>query len=107
LMDSNQHAGFTGAPAEISRDAGGTFSCHGGQIVGRNIELVPDRRIVQAWRVANWDDGVYSLVRFEMSPSGSGTKLVLDQSGFPEGQGVHLAAGWNARYWEPMKRALA
>src|SRR5208282_4379516 len=39
-------------PTEISREVGGAFSLFGGYITGRQIELVPNERVVQAWRVA-------------------------------------------------------
>lgn len=107
LMDSGEHAAFTAnGAAEISREAGGAFSAHGGQIVGRNIEVVPDRRIVQAWRVSNWPDGIYSLVRFELTAEGDGTRLVLDHWGFPDDTRDHLDSGWTARYWEPLRSYL-
>ena len=52
-MDSAEHEAFTNnGPASISDDVGGAFSCHGGAISGRNVELVAGKRIVQAWRVA-------------------------------------------------------
>jgi len=51
LMDSKQFAAFSGRPAEINRELGGAFSLFKGHIVGRNVELVPNERIVQAWRV--------------------------------------------------------
>jgi uncharacterized protein YndB with AHSA1/START domain len=85
LLDSKQFSAFTGMPAEISREAGGAFSMFGGMIVGRNVELISGQRIVQAWRPASWDPGVYSIVRFELVKNGSQTKLVLDHTGFPEG----------------------
>src|SRR5260221_4912741 len=66
LLDAKQFSEFSNAPAEISRDLGGAFSCFGGIISGRNIELLPNRRIVQAWRVAMWPEGLYSIVRFEL-----------------------------------------
>jgi uncharacterized protein YndB with AHSA1/START domain len=106
-MDSKQHAAFTGGgAAEISKDAGGTFSCHGGVISGRNIELVPGKRIVQAWRVGNWPEGVYSIVKMELVADAGGTKLVLDHAGFPEDQGKHLDQGWHTRYWQPLEKYL-
>jgi hypothetical protein len=37
-------------PAEISREVGGAFALFGGYITGRHVELVPNERIVQAWR---------------------------------------------------------
>ena len=98
--------GTGGAPAEISRDEGGPFSCFGDRIVGRQVELVPDRRIVQAWRAADWEDGVYSVVRFELREDGKGTRLVFDQSGFPQGEKGHLEAGWPKMYWEPLQEFL-
>src|SRR5712692_6162417 len=66
LLDAKQFSAFTGFPAEIDGQAGGAFKCFGGRIVGRNIELTPNRRIVQAWRVSAWPEGAYSIVKFEL-----------------------------------------
>src|SRR5439155_21742928 len=79
LMDAAEHARFTAAPAEISADEGGAFSTHGGHAYGRNVALVPDARIVQAWRVKDWPEGVYSIIRFELSGDGKKTQLVFEQ----------------------------
>ncbi len=95
------------APTEIGGEAGSAFALFGGYVVGRQIELVPNARIVQAWRVIRWDPGVYSIVRFEFAEQGSGTRLILDHTGFPKGDGEHLAAGWKANYWEPLGKFLA
>jgi activator of HSP90 ATPase len=94
-------------PTEISREEGGAFTLFGGYIFGRHIELVPNELIVQAWRVGNWDRGVYSIVRFELTSTTGGTKLTFDQTGFPQGDAEHLAEGWQAHYWEPMRKVLA
>jgi activator of HSP90 ATPase len=96
-----------GKATEISTEAGGTFSLFGGYIFGRNIELVPNERIVQAWRTAEWDPGAYSIARFELAEQGAGTKIIFDHTGFPKGAGEHLAAGWKANYWEPLEKFLA
>jgi activator of HSP90 ATPase len=106
LLDSKQFAAFTGMPAEIDPKTGGAFSMFGGMIVGRNVELVLNQRIVQAWRPASWDPGIYSLVRFELRPQGSETLLALDHTSFPEGDFDHLDGGWKQRYWEPLKKYL-
>src|SRR6266576_5820899 len=60
LLDAKQFAAFSGRPAEINRDAGGAFSLFDGHIIGRNVELVPNQRIVQAWRTVDWPEGAYS-----------------------------------------------
>ncbi len=95
------------APAAISLEAGGSFSCFGGHIVGRNVELVPNERVVQAWRVVDWEPGVYSIARFELEGEGSQTKVLFDHTGFPNGKAEHLAAGWKEHYWEPLEKYLA
>ena len=106
LLDAKQFAAFTGLPAEIDSKPGGTFKTFGGLIEGRNVEIIPGQRIVQAWRPASWDPGVYSVIHFELKPSGATTLLILDHTGFPEGLYDHLAFGWNTRYWEPLKKYL-
>lgn len=96
-----------GKPPEVSREVGGAFSAFGGYVTGRHIELLPSERIVQAWRAASWGPGQYSIARFEFTEQGSGTKLVFDHAGFPQGQGAHLGEGWKANYWEPLEKYLA
>jgi activator of HSP90 ATPase len=107
LLTSKLFAGFTGLAARIDPKPGGAFSLFGGLVGGRNVELITNRRIVQAWRPSLWDAGLYSLVRFELKPQGTGTNLVLDHTAFPEGEFDALTAGWPVRYWEPLKKFLA
>jgi activator of HSP90 ATPase len=94
-------------PAEISREVGGAFTLFGGYITGRHVELVPNERIVQAWRTGGWAPGVYSIAKFELLEQGSGTKIVFDHTGFPKGEAEVLASGWKAHYWEPIEKLLA
>ena len=106
LSDAKENLDVAGKPARIERRPGGTFSLFGDHIVGMQIELVENQRIVQAWRVVNWDPGVYSIAKFELSAQGSGTKLVFDHTGFPAGAAEHLAEGWKSHYWEPLQKFL-
>lgn len=103
LLSAKQFGALTGLPAEIAPEAGGAFSCFGGHIVGRTVELVPKRRIVQAWRVATWPEGVYSIARFELKAQPTGTRVVFDHTGFPPGLRDHLAAGWEDHYWKALR----
>src|SRR5262249_62238420 len=77
LLDAKRFSEFTGAPAEIDPKSGGTFSCFGGVITGRNIGLLPGQRIVQAWRVFVGPGGFYSIVKFELQPPASARRLVV------------------------------
>lgn len=95
------------APAKIGRKPGGTFALFGGYITGMQIKLVPNTRVVQVWRAASWPEGAYSIASYALSAQGSGTKLVFDHTGFPNGQAQHLAHGWHANYWDPLAKFLA
>ena len=94
-------------PSEISHEVGGAFVLFGGYVTGRHVELVPNERIVQAWRAGSWPPGVYSIARFELVEQGFGTRIVFDHTGFPKGDAEHLASGWKAHYWEPLGKLLA
>ena len=55
LTDAKQFSKVTdfsipGASTTISPEVGGVFSLFGGVISGRHIEMVPNERLVQAWR---------------------------------------------------------
>ena len=103
LTDEKQFAAMSGAPAKIENREGGAFSLFGGAIIGRNLELVDGKRVVQAWRDAAWNAGLYSVIRFELSAAGKGTHLSFDQSGYPQSDRASLVAGWKSHYWEPMQ----
>ena len=92
--------------AEIGREPGAAFTLFGGYITGRQVELVPNERIVQVWRAGSWDPGSYSIARFVLVESGSETKIKFDHTGFPKGQAEHLAEGWRTNYWEPLAKFL-
>jgi activator of HSP90 ATPase len=102
FMDEETHSALTGGVSKIDQRVGGLADMHDGQIVARHIELDPNRRIVQAWRVTGWEDGVYTLLRITLDADGDATRVTLDQTGCPEDMTEHLAAGWDQRYWQPL-----
>ncbi|WDR05403.1 SRPBCC domain-containing protein [Devosia rhodophyticola] len=82
-----------GSGAEIDAKEGGAFSMFGGDIRGRNVELVPGKRVVQAWRSNAWPEGVYSIISFVLQQDGQGTNLAFSQSGYPDGAKEMLEGG--------------
>jgi activator of HSP90 ATPase len=114
LTNGGEFAAATEKPAEMETGEGGKFSIFGGYIEGRNIEIVPSQRVVQAWRGIDWAPGTYSVVRFNLIPQGNGTRLVLDHDAYPEGPSPvypswheHLSANWPVFYFEPFAKYLA
>jgi activator of HSP90 ATPase len=103
LMDSKKHAAFTGGKARISRAVGGAIMAYDDYITGKNIELVPDTKIVQDWRAVDWPEGLFSRVTFSFTAVPEGTRLDFTHADLPEGTEDEFEQGWIDNYWEPMK----
>jgi activator of HSP90 ATPase len=93
-------------PAEISRELGGPIKLFGGYITGRQLELQPEKRIIEAWHSASWPQHIYSIAKFDLVAEGTGTKIILDHTGFPVKEVEHLAAGWKSNYWDALTQYL-
>ena len=106
LMDSRKHSKFTANQATISRKVGGKFSAYGDSLSGTNLELVPDKKIVQAWRANDWPAGHHSKATFTLTPVKGGTRLTFYQSGVPAEHYSGIKQGWIEFYWKPMKAML-
>jgi activator of HSP90 ATPase len=90
--------------SELSPHLGSAFALFGGYITGRQVALKQNELIVQAWRSASWPQGCYSIARFELVDHESGSKIIFDHGGFPNDEADSLAAGWQANYWEPIRK---
>ncbi|HCM29094.1 MAG TPA: hypothetical protein DIC34_21585 [Treponema sp.] len=103
-LDGASHSAMTGAPAESDPVAGGRFSAWDGYISGIHRELVPGKKIVQAWRTTEFPaDAPDSVVEILLEEEGHGTKLILRHSSIPDGQGEEYRQGWVDYYFSPMK----
>ncbi len=109
LMDSKKHSEFTGSKCVISRKVGGKVSAYDGYISGENLELVPDKKIVQTWKAEEdcWPANHYSKVTFTFKPIEKGTRLEFIHTGVPVECGDQFDSGWKEHYWEPMKEMFA
>jgi uncharacterized protein YndB with AHSA1/START domain len=109
LMTTKGHEAFTGASARISGKVGGRFTAWDGYIEGRNLELVPGKKIVQAWRPAEeeWPEDYYSTVTFVLTPTRGGTRIRFLQRGVLSQYAAELAQGWKDHYWRRLNAYLA
>ena len=107
LADSKEHSAFSGRRAVISKKIGGKFSVDSGQAHGINVDLLPGKRIVQAWRGKGFPEGIYSMASFVLSPtSDGGTNLVLTHRGVPKELIPQVERKWKESYWSKMKEYL-
>ncbi len=104
LMDSKKHSKFTGSKAKIGRKAGENFSAYDGSLNGKNLAVIPDKKIVQEWRCEEdtWPEGHYSKATFSLKAEKNGTKLNFIQTGVPEAAVKSISQGWVDYYWNPM-----
>lgn len=103
-LSGRGHAAMTGSPAKGSARVGGRFAAWDGYISGKNLELVRDARIVQAWRTTDFPaDAPDSRLEVTLSPAKGGTKVTLVHTGIPAGQAAGYREGWNEYYFAPMK----
>lgn len=108
LVDSKKHTQVTGEKAVIGKKAGSSFSAYSGYIEGINVDLVPGKRIVQAWRGSDFPKGIYSMASFFLTPTkNGGTELVLVHRGVPKNLIPGIEKGWREFYWDKMKEFLA
>jgi len=105
IMDANHHSNITDSDVEMSTDINGTFLVFDGYCTGYNIELVPGKIIVQAWKFQEdgWPEDHYSQCTFLFDDAPEGCILEFTQTDIPEHKVEALTKGWMDFYWEPMK----
>lgn len=107
LTDSKKYASLTGKKAQIGKSAGAPFSVYGGQATGIIVELVRNKRIVQAWRGHSFPEGIFSMATFNLKPTTkSGTELILIHRGVPKEMIPSIELGWRKYNWDPIKKYL-
>lgn len=107
LADSRKHTAITGKKAMISSNVGGTFSALADEVTGINVDLVPGRRIVQAWRHRRFPDGIFSMAAVTLTPTADGgTELVLTHRGVPKELIPETEQAWRDQYWSRIKSYL-
>ena len=106
-LDSAAHSAMTGGGAQVSAVVAEPFSAWDGYISGRNLELVPDAKIVQSWRTVEFaDSDPDSHLEINLESAGGGTKLTLRHSNLPA-HGTQYESGWEESYFEPMRSHFA
>jgi activator of HSP90 ATPase len=67
----------------MSRKVGGKFEAFEGQLKGKNLLIVPGKRIVQLWRATHWKKADWSILILTFSPVAGGAQVDLVHVGVP------------------------
>jgi len=106
-MNSKEHAALTGAPVRIGRKPGSPFTAFGGSIVGRTLQAVPGRLIVQTWRSKGWPAKVSdSILVLAFTDAADGARVTLVHANVPDAERKMISSGWHSYYWRSWKAAL-
>jgi activator of HSP90 ATPase len=91
---------WTGEDAEMSTEPGSEFSLWGGSIVGKNLEFVPDKKIVQQWYFDGQPEE--SIVTIKLHKDKKGTSVELNHTNIPDEEYEGFADGWDSSYFGPL-----
>jgi uncharacterized protein YndB with AHSA1/START domain len=88
---------WTGEPAVMSTEAGSEFSLWDESIVGKNLEFIPDKKIVQQWYFGDQEEE--SIVTIILHTHKHGTSLELKHTNIPDKDFQDIMEGWDESYF--------
>ena len=95
---------WTGYPAVFQLEANTEFSIWDGDIIGMNLEIVPDKKIVQEWYFE--DNQEPSIVTIELTIQNDKTQVDLSHTNIPDDAFSNIEEGWNKYYFGTMRKYL-
>lgn len=87
---------WSGYPSVMSTESGTEFSLWEGDITGRNIEFVPDRKIVQEWYFGEQQEK--SVVTVNIRPERDYSLVTVEHTNIPDDDFENISEGWNEYY---------
>ncbi len=88
---------WTGEKAEMSTEPGSEFSLWDGSIVGKNIEFVENKKIVQQWYFDGQPEE--SIVTILLHEQKSATSVELLHTNIPDDEYKDFVDGWNHSFF--------
>jgi len=87
---------WSGYPAVMSDEPGSEFSMWEGDITGKNLEFVQDKKVVQEWFFG--DQTEKSVVTIEIKPDGENSLVTVEHTNIPDDDFAEIAEGWREYY---------
>ena len=87
---------WSGYPAVMSDEPGSEFSLWEGDITGKNLEFVTDKKVVQEWFFG--DQTEKSLVTINIAPDGENSLVIVEHSNIPDDDFADISEGWREYY---------
>ena len=87
---------WSGYPAVMSDEPGSEFSLWVGDITGKNLEFVQDKKVVQEWFFG--DQTEKSVVTIDIKPDGENSLVTVEHTNIPDDDFAEIAEGWREYY---------
>lgn len=104
LTDPKYINGWGGGPAKMDDKVGAEFEFWGGDIHGKNIEVISNKKLVQEWLEKNWEKP--SIVTFTLTKEKDAVKVNLLHIDIPDNEAKDINDGWKEYYLGPLKKYL-
>ena len=88
--------------AIMSTEVGSEFSIMDDNIVGKNLEFVENKKIVQQWYFGE-DEETPSIVTLKLHNHKEGTSVELHHSNIPDEAYADIVDGWNTIYFKGLR----
>ena len=87
---------WSGYHAEMSAEPGSEFSLWEGDITGRNLEFIQDRKVVQEWYFG--DQAEKSIVTIIINPDEENSQVTVEHTNIPDDEFAQISEGWREFY---------
>lgn len=87
---------WSGYPAKMSTEPGSEFSLWEGDITGKNLDFIQDKKIVQEWYFG--DQAEKSVVTIDIRPNGENSLVTVEHSNIPDDEFAQISEGWRDFY---------
>jgi len=87
---------WSGYPAEMSEVPGSDFSLWDGDITGKNIEFIKDKKVVQEWYFGEQNEK--SIVTVTILPDKEYSQVTVEHTNIPDEDFKEIAEGWREYY---------
>lgn len=92
---------WTGYKAIMTEEPGSEFSLWEGDITGKNIEFIKDKKVVQEWYFG--DRPEKSLVTITIKPDRENSIITVEHTNIPDDEYDSFAEGWDEYYFGAIK----
>jgi len=87
---------WSGYHAQMLTEPGSEFSLWEGDITGRNLEFIQDRKVVQEWYFG--DQAEKSIVTIIINPDEENSQVTVEHTNIPDDEFAQISEGWREFY---------